>query len=329
MRDVGEDVPDQSGQAIFGDGSSALTRRWLDRHVRTRLDGTIDAVIFEAGDIGAVFGLRLTDGREVVLKAFRPGNNMRRLRAVAGLQNRLAAEGFGAAAVLDGPSSTEGIIAVVEERLLCTSSGNPHHAATRAVMAGALARQIDLLRALDGSALVDGRPGWANWQAGAWPRPHDPIFDFSTPVEGFEWVDDRADAAASVLRATDSHPAVIGHSDWVWQNVCIHDGHFVAGYDWDSLIFAPEASIVGLAAGAFTQGSAGPYDPSPTEITAFIEDYQEARQQRFSDTEHQAARAAATWVRCYNARVHLDNLHHRNISPPAGSFIDQLTNQAR
>ena len=48
-------------------------------------------------------------------------------------------------------------------------------------MAAALAAQIDTLRGADGTDLVTGRPAWADWSAGAWPEPHDPVFDFSTP----------------------------------------------------------------------------------------------------------------------------------------------------
>ncbi len=93
-------------------------------------------------------------------------------------------------------------------------------------------------------------------------RPHDPIFDFSDPVSGFEWLDQTANNAARALRRATSLPSVTGDSDRFWQNVCVRDGQFVAGYDWDSLIFGPESCIVGWVAGAFTQGSPKPPDSS-------------------------------------------------------------------
>jgi hypothetical protein len=191
-------------------------------------------------------------------------------------------------------------------------------------MARGLARQIDVLRGVDGSALVPGRPGWANWDSGAWPIPHDSIFDFSAPVDGFEWLDEAADNAARVLQSVEL-PAVIGHSDWVWQNVCIRDEELVVGYDWDSLIYAPESAIVGVVASSFSQGSPEPPDaPSSSEIDAFIADYQTAVGRRFNDIQQRCAQAAATWVRCYNARCQLDGITCRNTAPPRGSFIDQL-----
>ena len=63
-------------------------------------------------------------------------------------------------------------------------------------MAAALAAQFDALRGMDGTELLAGRPTWADWTAGAWPEPHDPVFEFSAPVAGFEWVDETTEAAA-------------------------------------------------------------------------------------------------------------------------------------
>lgn len=310
---------------IFGEVSAEQLRTWLDRHVREHIGVAIDGVVFQGGYTGAVFGLRLVDGREVVVKVQRPDADLTRMHAVVAVQNRLAAAGFGCPSVLSGPASAEGVLVVIEKRLTCEPTGSPHQPRSRAAMAGGLATQIDAVRTMDGSALVAGRPAWADWDAGAWPRPHVPIFDFSAPVEGFEWVDQTADAAAAVLRSAHGLPLVIGHSDWVWQNVCVRDGRFVAGYDWDSLIYAPESAIVGLVAGIFTQGSPEPPDaPSAEQVAGFIEDYQAAQGSTFDHTERQIAGAAATWVRCYNARCELDNLHRRDLNPSPGSFIDQL-----
>ncbi|MEU4605630.1 phosphotransferase [Kribbella sp. NPDC023972] len=311
-------------RAILGVQTAREVRAWLARHVRDHLGAGVDSVLFTAGDIGAVFGLRLTDEREVVLKALRPGAKAERLRTVVRAQNILASAGFGCARVIDGPSETGGVLAVIEERLTCTSTGSPHDPAARAAMATGLAAQIDVLRGFDGTELGTSPPAWSVWNAGAWPTPHDPIFDFSSPVPGFEWVDETADAAATILRATDHAPGVVGHSDWVWQNVCIQSGRFVAGYDWDSLIHAPEPVVVGLCAGAFTQGSPIPPDaPTAQEVAAFLDDYERVR--AFSPAERRTAEAAVTWVRCYNARCQLDNLYRREMEPPTGSFIEALT----
>src|SRR3954452_7326992 len=310
-------------RAILGAETTGQVRDWLDRHLREHLGSGVESVLFTGGDIGAVFGLRLTDGREVVLKALRPGADDRRLQTVVRAQNMIAASGFGCARVLDGPSRTDGVLAIVEERLSCVSTGSAHDPTARGAMATALAGQIDILRGVDGTDLITGRPAWSDWTAGAWPEPHDPVFDFSTPVPDFEWIDQTADAAAATLRAADHLPRVIGHSDWVWQNVCVRDGVFIAGYDWDSLVYAPEPAVVGLCAGAFTQGSPVPPDaPTTDDVAAFLDDYDRIR--AFSPAERDIAEAAATWVRCYNARCQLDNLYRRGLDPPTVSFVEAL-----
>lgn len=104
----------------------------------------------------------------------------------------------------------------------------PRRTGTRRVATG-LASQIELLRHVDGSPLVAGRPAWAGWERGAWPRPHDPIFDFSTPVRGFEWVDQTADRAARVLNSASALPPVVGHSDGGWAERVRSRRRFVAG----------------------------------------------------------------------------------------------------
>jgi hypothetical protein len=313
-------------RAILGVTSADQVRAWLGQHVSDRLGTDVESVLFTGGDIGAVFGVLLDDGREVVVKALRPGAMLNRLRAVVQAQNLLAAAGFGCARVLDGPSVTDGVVAVVEERLTCTSTGSPHDPVVRAAMASALAVQIETLSGIDGTDLVEGRPAWADWTSGAWPTPHDPVFEFQIGVPGFEWLDETADAAAAILRGADDAGRVIGHSDWVWQNVCVRDGVFVAGFDWDSLVYAPEPVVVGLCAGAFTQGSPVPSDaPTDEEVVGFLDDYERVRS--FSASGRRLAEAAATWVRCYNARCQLDNLHRRGLEPPAGSFLDALAPQ--
>ncbi|MBO0747485.1 MAG: hypothetical protein J2O47_04000, partial [Acidimicrobiaceae bacterium] len=109
--------------AVFGDRSPSQVRAWLDRHLKDHLGAAIETITFQAGDIGAVFGLRLVDGNEVVVKALRPGDNVFRLATVVGCQRRLAAAGFGCAEIVDGPSSTDGVMAIVERRLQCSPTG--------------------------------------------------------------------------------------------------------------------------------------------------------------------------------------------------------------
>lgn len=83
----------------------------------------------------------------------------------------------------------------------------------------------------------------------------------------------------------------------------------------------PESVVVGLSAGAYTQGSPVPPEaPSCNQVTGFIDSYQGARGVPFDGTERDAAEYAARWVRCYNARCQLDNQQRRGMEPPPGAF---------
>ena len=48
-----------------------------------------------------------------------------------------------------------------------------------------------------------------------------------------------------------------------------------------------------------------------------------------TDHDKTTAEAAAAWVRCYNARGQLDNLHRRGLDPPAGSFVEAIETTSR
>lgn len=314
-------------QAVFGLVPKAVVLPVLDRHLQDQLGSGLGRVVFEAGAIGAVFGLQLADGRKVVLKAYQPGSDLARLGAMTECQALLRRRGFPCAAVLSPPRVVSGVPMVIEEMLHPSSTGSPRDPEQVDCMAAGLARQIELLADVNGEALNRGRPAWANWDAGAWPTPHHPIFDFTMPARGYEWLDDRANAHAGVLRRFSGLlPNVVGHTDWVWQNVAVRDGELVAAYDWDSLAFLPEAGIVGLSAGAYSQGSPLPPDaPTWQQVMGFVDAYVRARRKAFNADEVVVVEHAAGWVRCYNARCQIDNLQRRDPAPPDGSFIELIT----
>ena len=64
--------------------------------------------------------------------------------------------------------------------------------------------------------------------------------------------------------------------------------------------------LVGLAAGAYTEGSrTGAQAPTPEEVVAFLADYEAHRHAPFFEGDQKVAIAAATWVLAYNARCGL------------------------
>lgn len=72
--------------AVFGEVAAVEVSRLLDSYVSDRLGTRVGAVLFEAGAVGAVFGLRLEDGREVVVKAYQRDADFDRLVEVTRCQ---------------------------------------------------------------------------------------------------------------------------------------------------------------------------------------------------------------------------------------------------
>lgn len=308
-------------RAIFGAVTSDDVTVWLDQHVHRRMALGVQTVRFRTGRLAAVYGLQLTNGSAIVAKVYRGETELERLAASVTCQRALADAGYPCPAPLDGPVAVAGRVVCLETLLDRGEWGDAHAAATRGAMARALADQIRLLRSVPELLHAQaGRlrtpPAWAAYEHGPWPTPHDPIFDFTTSPDGFEWLNRVAQQAAEALGPR-RPPDAIGHSDWVCQNLRFTpnrvsqngpDGPVAvsAAYDWDSLLAESEPVLVGIVAGAYTEGSlAGADAPTPHEVVAFLMDYEAHRHAPFSTHDQAAATAAATWVLAYNARCGL------------------------
>lgn len=300
-------------RAVFGDLGGDQIDAWLTSHVRARLSAEVSEVLFRSGRIGAVYGLRLNDGKSIVVKVYRKPFNTGNLTASSACQRLLADAGYPCPDPLDGPATTDGHTATIECLLERGEPGNAHEPATRKAMARSLLAQLEILRAVPAVALARDQPAWAVYQAGPWPTPHDSIFDFGSTQPRYQWLDDLAGDAADGLGRT-AAPEVIGHSDWVCQNVLFAEGEVAVAYDWDSLIGSSEAVLAGFAAGAYTQGSAGgTAAPAPEEVAAFLTDFDDARGHPFTSGQQVVAVSAATWIMAYNARcgVSLEGLGYQ------------------
>jgi Ser/Thr protein kinase RdoA (MazF antagonist) len=310
-------------RAVFGAIGRDNIDGWLSRHLRARLSVDLSQIVFRSGRIAAVYGAALSDGRQVAVKVHRQPTDLAYLEAATACQRRLAVAGYQCPEPLDGPGTTEGLTAVIETLLTDGEPGNGHEPSARRAMAHALFQQLALLSGAAVDGLLAGAPAWSHYEQGPWPKPHDPIFDFTITPEAFTWLDDLARRAASVLEQA-GPPAAIAHADWTCGNVWFRDGQVSSSYDWDSLAAAPEAVLVGLAAGSFTMGSiAGANVPTPSEATAFLRDYEEVRSRPFSESEQRTAAAAVTWVLAYNARCAVSFLPPGAL-PPGGSALHAL-----
>jgi len=308
-------------QAVFGWTDAQQIDEWLDRHVRERLGLGVDRVLFRSGRVGAVYGLRLLDGSNVVVKVPRGNPPLAPLTAATSCQRHLAAGGYPCPAPLDTPAVTDGRVGLIEELLDVGEVADIRHAPVRQAAIGSLVQQITLLADLpDQAGALTDPPAWDRFRSGPWPVPHDTIFDFTHTPAGYEWLDTLAAAAAHGAAAAPG-PVVIGHSDWYVGNLRFTADAVVAAYDWDSLVAEPEPVIAGFAAGNHTSTNAtGPDAPTPEEVGTFLTEFAQNRPGAFTPAGRAAATAAAVWVVAYNARCQLGFLPAGDPAPPGSAL---------
>lgn len=291
----------------------------LDELCRRELGAGVQSSEFVEVSVATVYGLRLGDGRRVVVKVHRPRVAPEFLSAVRAVQQRLFEAGFPAPQPLLGPVPFGAGTAVVEALLDTGEHADAHRPDVRRAMTSSLAGLVELARPfteLEGLRLNPMEVP----EGQLWPVPHDPRFRFEATSEGAEWIDRIATGARSV-RDRPVGALVVGHTDWRVQNMRVADGRVTAVYDWASLSVLREPVLVGAAAHAFTTNWAvddRPQFPSLAEALAFIADYEAARGAPFTDGESVVARASLVYTMAYTARCeHSDT--PTDPTPPAGT----------
>jgi hypothetical protein len=268
--------------------------RWCEEH----LGSPPAAEIFRSGYLSAVTGLRLADGRAVVVKV-RPGSP--RVAACVEVQRRLFGSGYpcpepltGAVPFGDGVATAE---AYVPGGAVLPSAGRPARA-----FAGALARLIALAPRPAEVPDLNPPPSWAAWdhdEAGLWPHPEDSDADLNE-VAGPAWIDEAGRRARDRLRAGASG-AVIGHCDWLAGNLRWTGDELLVVHDWDSVVADSEAVLAGFAAALYPAVSVDEL-ATVTETQRFLDAYGDARGRELSAGELERSWAAGVWTRAYDAR---------------------------
>jgi hypothetical protein len=293
---------------VFGTTDPEAIAAAVDGFCRRELGSAVDGYEFYATSVCGVHGVRLADGRGVVVKVHRGSADTAHLDAVHATQRHLVAAGFPAPAPVLGPAPLAGGVAVVDEMLDRDGWRDLHEPDARRIAAAGLARQVSLCRDL---GEVPGLKTAALVRRQLWARPHDRRLDFATTAAGAAWVDA---LAAEALRRLDvaAGAFVAGHADWRAEHLRFRAGELSATWDWDSLSLAPEPAIAGGVAHAFVAdyGVDGlECVPTIDESLAFIADYEAARGVAFSSEEIAVARAGLVWYAAYSARCeHSDDL---------------------
>jgi hypothetical protein len=258
------------------------------------------AELFEAGYLSTVKGLRLADGREVVVKV-RPRRS--RLGGCAVVHRALWMAGFPCPEPLVDLQPLDGYAATAET-LVRDVDEPPPHSELAALSAAALARLVELAPDPGSVPSLAPSPSWVGWdhtEPGLWPRPEDRDVDLNAYPEP-QWLARVAAAVRDRLRGHIGVP-VIGHGDWYPENLRWHGTQLIAVHDWDSVICQPEPAIAGLAAVSFL-GIGGPAGTaSVQDSAAFLDAYQQARGRRWTSQDYAASWAAGLWQRAFDAKT--------------------------
>jgi hypothetical protein len=270
---------------------------WLSAWCLDHLGREPADVLFHLHQVSMVFGLRLTGGTDVVVKA-RPDD--RRAVSCVAAQARLAERGFPCARPLT-PVVGVGSLAVHAEEF--RPGGEVLHGNSPEVAGRCAAVFTRLMTELADVTVAPPLPNppWVRWDhadSGAWPAIACLDSRDQSAVPGYV-VDTAVRVRERLLAA--GLPCVLGHADFEAQNLRWHGREVWAVHDWDSLAWQPEAALVGAASGAFA--SSGPPTLAPIDSSeAFLAVYQDMRRRSFTVEEREVAWAASLWMAAYNAR---------------------------
>jgi hypothetical protein len=270
---------------------------WLPAWCVDHLGGEPAEVLFELHQISMVFGLRLADGTEVVVKA--RADDGRAVSCVAA-QARLAARGFPCAGPLT-PVSGVGALAVHAEEF--RPGGEVLHGDSPDVAVHYAEVFARLMAGLADVTVAPPLPNprWARWDhtdSGLWPAI-DVLDERDQSAVPADVVDTAGRARERMLAA--GLPCVLGHADFEAQNLRWHGRRVWAVHDWDSLAWQPEAALVGAASGVFPK--TGPATLPPIDSSeAFLVAYQDIRGRSFTAVEQEVAWAASLWTAAHDVR---------------------------
>ena len=264
---------------------------WCEVH----LGSAVENELFRTGHLTCVIGTRLVDGREVVVRV-RPAAS--RIAACTEVQRRLFESGYPCPQPLAGPAPL-GEYEATAESYIADGAMLPDSGRTAEPFAAALAQLVHLAPPPGQVPSFAPAPAWTAWnhdQGGLWPWPDDLDVDLNQ-VDGPGWIDAAGQAAQQKLREGQDQ-AVVGHGDWITDNLRWDGNRLLVAYDWDSLIAGSEAVIAGLAAAIYLY----PALVTVAETRDFLDAYATARERPFNPGELQRCWAAGVWTRAFDAK---------------------------
>ena len=218
-------------QAIFGTGDAVEIAWQVNVFCTAHLSVSVADFLFYESSQGAVFGMQLSDGRRVVLKAHQPNRPLDFLSAMYKVQHYLADHDYPCPRPLLGPAPIGYGHATVEELIDTGMYADAHDPTIRRRMAEMLAQLASLTRNFrNNQGLQSTARGQRLPEGVLWPTPHSRIFEFEATTPGAEWIDALACEARQKL-AHGVGEMVIGHTDWSVKHFRFQDS------EWQSLCY--------------------------------------------------------------------------------------------
>lgn len=271
---------------------------WLPAWCTDHLGHGPVTVLFARRSISEVFGLRLANGQQVVVKAREDDG---RTASCLTAQATLAQRGFPCARPLTPLEDVGGLAVHAEEYVPggdLLRGDSPEVAVRYAeVFARLMAELADVT-----VAPPLPNPRWIRWDhadSGLWPA-----IGFLDERDQSAVPDDVVDTAKRLRERllAAGLPCVLGHGDYEGQNLSWQDSQILVVHDWDSLAWQPEAALVGAASGMFSSVVGQPRLAAVESSAAFLVAYQEVRRRAFTEDEQEIAWAASLWPAVHNAR---------------------------
>ena len=311
--------PDAAAR-IFPAARVGTVERELARYCADNLGSGVGTLFFFELGVGAVFGVRLADGRRVRVKAHKRTLSRAYLAAMHRFQLHQRAGGIAAPEPVGEPAELAGTLATAEEWVARGRFRDPHRPEIRLALATSYARSLEHGRSFSGpDALGEGFDIFDAERL--WPTPHNALFDFDATAAGAEWIDELAAAAREEARAHATE-AVPGHSDWSSKHFRFRGTEIVAVYDWDSVLLAPEEFLLASNAAHFTSHPPHWRAPSVAETRLFVDEYERARGRPFDEGQRAAIDAVIVFSTAYTARC--EHSIDRDGRRLAGSFRAKL-----
>jgi hypothetical protein len=294
-------------RAIFGTSDPEAIVAAVDAFCRTHLGAGVARYDFYAASVGSVHGVRLRDGRQVVVKAHQPGWTAGSLGAMCRVQAHLRGRAFPCPEPLIEPAPIGLGLATADEFLARGSRWDGHDPSFRRAIAQMLARLVRLCSPIVrgvGELRTDRLLNLPTDRL--WPQPHSRLFDFDATIAGADDIDDLAEAARARLDAVDRSAPVVGHTDWRAEHLRYDGSAIVAAFDWDSVALTTEPVLVGATAHAFTADWSidveRPRAPALDEARSFVREYERSRARAFDPAEREDLSAAYALATAYTAR---------------------------